>query len=149
MSLPSIWRESGDYLHGCDLYNHGYGGEAHEAWEGLWKTCDKTGPRGRLLHGLIQVAAPHLKLRLGRLDGTHRLLGRGLDHLRFVARKARSRTFTGLKLAQFAECVEANAPPRHRTNHGICDAWPIPRPQPPNDTQPPASRNRKEMQNQG
>lgn len=106
------WRESGDYLFGCDLYNHGYWWEAHEAWEGLWQTCDKSGPQGRFLQGLIQVAAAHLKLRLGRLDGTHRLLGRGLDHLRFVAGEARGRLFMGLELPVFAERVEEYAAAR-------------------------------------
>ena len=104
---PDRWRESSDYLFGCDLYNHGYWWEAHEAWEGLWQVCDKTGPQGRFLQGLIQVAAAHLKLRLGRLDGTHRLLCRGLEHLRFAAGEAPDCAFMGLELVVFAEQVEA------------------------------------------
>src|SRR4030095_3868699 len=38
---PERWRENVDFLHGCDLYNHAYWWEAHEAWEGLWHLTRK------------------------------------------------------------------------------------------------------------
>ena len=58
---PSEWARSIDYLYGCDLYNHAYWWEAHEAWEGLWQLTDKAGIQGRFLQGLIQASACHLK----------------------------------------------------------------------------------------
>ena len=83
--LPERWHESHDFLYGTDLYNHGYWWEAHEAWEGLWQQTDKSGMQGRLLQGLIQISAAHLKLHVGQRDGVDRLLLRAMEHLGFVA----------------------------------------------------------------
>src|SRR5437868_3427744 len=62
---PEQWRRSMEYLYGCDLYNHGYWWEAHEAWEGLWRVVPRDSAQHRFLQGIIQVAACHLKLYLG------------------------------------------------------------------------------------
>src|SRR5207249_3587947 len=70
---PEQWRACDDYLYGCDLYNHGYWWEAHEAWEGLWRVCPKGSVQKRFLQGLIQVSACHLKVRLGSREGVERL----------------------------------------------------------------------------
>src|SRR5262245_31128005 len=67
---PARWRESEEYLHGCDLYNHAYYWEAHEAWEGLWHLTDKSGPAGLFLQGLIQLGASHLKRHMGEPAGS-------------------------------------------------------------------------------
>lgn len=81
---PERWRESEDYLYGCDLYNHGYWWEAHEAWEGLWQVTDKRGVQGRFLQALIQVAACHLKLFEGKREGVRSLMASSEGHMRFV-----------------------------------------------------------------
>lgn len=72
------------YLFGCDLYNHGYWWEAHEAWESLWLSCTHPVQRG-YLQGLIQVANAHLKLEMGRHKAVRRLTEEYLGHLRPVA----------------------------------------------------------------
>lgn len=66
---PEEWDHSFDYLYGCDLYNHAYWWEAHEAWEGLWQLTDKKGAQGHFLQLIIQVSACHLKLHTGKLEG--------------------------------------------------------------------------------
>ncbi len=79
---PAAWSRSTEYLYGCDLYNHGYWWEAHEAWEAIWKLAPRLSPQRLLLQGLIQTGAAHLKYFLGHLDGTRRLLARALNFLR-------------------------------------------------------------------
>ena len=62
---PSRWQTCRAYLYGVDLFNHGYYWEAHEAWEGLWHACGRTGPTGSFLKGLIKLAASGVKVREG------------------------------------------------------------------------------------
>ncbi len=77
---PGSWHGCAAYLYGCDLYNHGYWWEAHEAWESVW--LDSRGPvQRRYLQGLIQVANAHLKLEMGRPRAVARLRREYLDHL--------------------------------------------------------------------
>jgi predicted metal-dependent hydrolase len=66
---PERWHDSRAFLHGIDLFNHGYYWEAHEAWEGLWHACGRRGPVGDLLKGLIRLAAAGVKAREGRPRG--------------------------------------------------------------------------------
>src|SRR5438132_6902310 len=63
------WSQSPTYLYGCDLFNHGYYWEAHEAWESLWHAAGRRGPVAILLKGLIKLAAAGVKIRQGRADG--------------------------------------------------------------------------------
>lgn len=49
------------YLYGIDLFNHGFWWEAHEAWEPLWKACERGSGERLFLQGLIQYAAFLLK----------------------------------------------------------------------------------------
>lgn len=100
------WRESEDYLYGCDLYNHGYWWEAHEAWEGLWQLTDKGGVQGRFLQALIQVAACHMKLFEGKRDGVRSLLASSDRHMRFVLeRQGMERAFMGMDFGGWCESV--------------------------------------------
>lgn len=78
---PAQWRTSEAYLLGCDLYNHAYWWEAHEAWEGLWRVVPNPSRQRRFLQGLIQVSAASLKLRMGHLRGVRELLTRSRGHL--------------------------------------------------------------------
>lgn len=117
---PERWRESGEYLFGCDLYNHGYWWEAHESWEALWQLTDKSGVQGRFLQGLIQVGACHLKLRVGHLRGVRDLLGKFRPHLAFVLERIGDEAYMGLRVRPWVEHVEryyeerlAAAAPQH------------------------------------
>ena len=49
---PEEWRACCDYLYGIDLFNHGFYSEAHEAWEGLWVACGRSGAAATYLQAL-------------------------------------------------------------------------------------------------
>jgi hypothetical protein len=66
---PDRWQECEAYLHGVDLFNHGFYWEAHEAWEGLWHACGRAGPTADFLRGLIKLAAAGVKVREGVPEG--------------------------------------------------------------------------------
>lgn len=100
---PEDWRTSEAYLYGCDLYNHAYWWEAHEAWEGLWQRTDKAGVQGRFLQGLIQVSACHLKLFVRGWDGVARLRRTSEEHLRFALSSIGDETYMGLRVAAFLD----------------------------------------------
>ena len=104
---PERWRESEDYLYGCDLYNHAYWWEAHEAWEGLWQTCDKKSTQGRFLQGLIQAAACHLKLHMHSRSGVDRLRPSSLAYLRGASSEIHTSTYMGLELRAFIDSLDA------------------------------------------
>jgi hypothetical protein len=57
------WDVNEDYLHGIDLFNHGYYWEAHEVWEGLWHAAGREGVVADFLKGLIQLTAAGVKVR--------------------------------------------------------------------------------------
>jgi hypothetical protein len=99
---PEHWRTDEDYLFGCDLYNHAFWWEAHEAWEGLWRLCEPEGISFRFLQGLIQVSAAHLKLFLGRPTGVCRLRERAQGYLSSVAKES-GPVFMGLDVPRFLE----------------------------------------------
>ena len=69
---PDRWQESRAFLHGVDLFNHGYYWEAHEAWESLWHACGRSGLAADFLKGLIKLAAAGVKAREGRPEGVRR-----------------------------------------------------------------------------
>lgn len=69
---PAHWRDCKAFLHGVDLFNHGYYWEAHEAWEGLWRAYPPESNAARLLQGLIKLAAAGVKAREGRARGVSR-----------------------------------------------------------------------------
>ena len=98
---PHEWASSPDYLFGCDLYNHAYWWEAHEAWEGLWQLTDKQAVQGRFLQGLIQVSACHLKIHLGQEAGVRRLYESSSRYLDFVLERTQSEPIMGLDLRAF------------------------------------------------
>ena len=59
-------------LRGVDLYNHGFGWEAHEAWESMWhRPADST--QAAWLQALIQLAAATVQESIGHPDGRARL----------------------------------------------------------------------------
>lgn len=105
---PEHWRQSDAYRYGCDLHNHAYWWEAHEAWEGLWQVCDKKASQGLFLQGLIQVAAAHLKLYVGHERGVARLHSSAVGYLDRVIAAESLRggdLFMGLDLVRFRAAV--------------------------------------------
>ncbi len=69
---PDRWEDFRPYLYGIDLLNRGYYWEAHEAWEGLWHACGRSGRMADFLKALIALAAAGVKLREGRERGVRR-----------------------------------------------------------------------------
>jgi len=104
---PADWAQSIDYLYGCDLYNHAYWWEAHEAWEGLWQLTDKGGIQGRFLKGLIQASACHLKRFLGHANGVERLRRTSLSYMRAVVDEVDRKSYMGLDLVAFVSRLDA------------------------------------------
>ncbi|MCK6483827.1 MAG: DUF309 domain-containing protein [Phycisphaerae bacterium] len=102
---PDRWEESEEYLFGADLYNHAYWWEAHETWESIWQSSDKSGPQGRFLQALIQVSAAHLQRHVGSVEGATRLLERSRTHFDFVQGRV-PETYMGLNLPDFRERVD-------------------------------------------
>ena len=102
---PEDWPNSEDYLFGCDLYNHGYWWEAHEAWEGLWQLTDKQGLQGRFLQSLIQVSARHLKLHTQKTRGIESLGRSSMGHIHHVLENLAGYMFMGLDFKQWTDQV--------------------------------------------
>lgn len=101
---PSRWAASPRYLRGVDLYNHGFGWEAHEVWESLWlRPSDPV--QAECLQALIQLAAASVQQSIGHDDGRSRLCHRALDHLRHVDRDG-DRVYMGLDLTALQQALE-------------------------------------------
>lgn len=98
------WHESNDYLYGVDLHNFGYYWEAHEAWEGIWKTTARNDLPGRYLQGLIQISAALLKRDLKVEGGMRRLGAAGLAKLEEVSRV--HTICCGVELAEYMGRIE-------------------------------------------
>jgi hypothetical protein len=63
------WSSCEAYLHGFDLFNHGYYWEAHEAWESCWHAAGRQGKTADFLKGLIKMAAAGVKHLQGQPAG--------------------------------------------------------------------------------
>ncbi len=96
------WSECSAYLYGVDLFNHRYYWEAHEAWEGPWKTAPQSSILARFLRGLVQLAAMQIKLRDGNERGANKLRIKALDNL---AIPMDSEAYMGLDLAAFCQRI--------------------------------------------
>lgn len=105
---PERWRDNDDYLFGCDLYNHGYLWEAHEAWEGLWHQAKHDPDQAELLQGLIQCAAASLKVPMQQPAGLVKLSEKGTARLFGIAERGRPH-FMGLDLLDFVRAFRAFA----------------------------------------
>jgi hypothetical protein len=100
------WHENEDYLYGCDLYNHGYLWEAHEAWETQWHAAKHDVDQADVLQGLIQCAAACLKIPMEQPRGLEKLAAAGTGRLERVARERGGR-YMGLDLAAFVQAFRA------------------------------------------
>lgn len=92
----SAWRTLTDWLFGVDLFNAFFFWEAHESWEGLWASKPRHSAPGRMLQGLIQVAAALLKIHLRSVPGAASLSRDGLEKMTDAA--AETPTLLGLDL---------------------------------------------------
>ncbi len=122
MPTAENWEASEEYLYGCDLYNHGYWWEAHEAWEALWHLPEKGSVAKHFLQGLIQVSARHLQLRLGHLPGIERLRDSSRAHFDEALAHLDGTRFMGICIVSFLADVDryyeavlsdVRRPPRH------------------------------------
>ncbi len=102
---PENWRESEAYLFGCDLYNHGYWWEAHEAWEGMWHVVPKPSAQRSFLQGMIQVTAGQMQVQLGKAEGVRRLQMTSRRHLEVVLEVVGDGEFMGLGLSDWLRDV--------------------------------------------
>lgn len=102
---PEAWRTCDDYLYGCDLYNHAYWWEAHEAWEGLWRVTPRESAQHAFLQGLIQTTACHLKRLMRSPDGVARLRTTSLGYLRTPLMEAGEGPYMGLPLRKFVDAL--------------------------------------------
>lgn len=102
---PARWRDSHAYLRGIDLFNHGYYWEAHEAWEGLWNACGRSGATALFLQALIVLAAAFLKSRAGSETGA-RAHARRVFELLDDAGHAEQAPFMGLRPASLKELAQ-------------------------------------------
>jgi hypothetical protein len=107
------WQESRDYLHGIDLFNHGYYWEAHEVWEGLWRAAGRTGSTADFLKGLIKLAAAGVKVRQGQPRGVASHASGAAAHFRAIAdERGEDASYLGLRLRAllaFAGRIEQQA----------------------------------------
>ncbi len=104
------WQSCKSYLHGIDLFNHGYYWESHESWEVVWNAAGREGEVADFLKGLIKLAAASVKAREGSANGIARHATRG-DRL-FSKIEPKSPILMGLSLAElraFAQTIVANA----------------------------------------
>jgi hypothetical protein len=126
---PSQPLASEDFLHGIDLFNHGYYWEAHEAWEGLWRVSRARGEHAttQFLQALIKLAAAGFKVRQGRPEGVRRHASRAAELLAAVRGSMGSARWAGLSigtLLAFARRVSEHPPKRP----AVVGAGPMPVP---------------------
>jgi hypothetical protein len=98
---PNNWRASQAYLHGLDLFNHGFFWEAHEVWEGLWHAAGRKGLIADFLKGLIKLAAAGVKVHEGKPEGLRSHLARAGQLFQQVAeaRTGQGDFYLGLQLS--------------------------------------------------
>ncbi|MCC5809570.1 MAG: DUF309 domain-containing protein [Ectothiorhodospiraceae bacterium] len=111
------------YAYGCDLFNHGYWWECHEAWEALWHGTGRRGAGGLALQALIQVANAHLKLRMGMPRAVERLTAMARDHARTALQEAPA-PVPGLDLAGWVEANRRYLAGRLTAGDGDAAAFP-------------------------
>jgi len=109
------WEEDLGYVRGCDLFDHRYLWEAHEAWEGVWHQVPVDSSYRYLLQGLIQAAAGVLKRHVQHTAGAARLHARSREKLLRVL-EAEGPRFKGMDLPELVTRLDA-------VHSGGC--WPI------------------------
>lgn len=108
---PTADIDSEEFTWGCELFNHGYYWEAHEAWEGIWHVADRDSPLRSLLKALILLSAAGVKIREGKQTPAVRHAGRAAGLLRKLAtsREERFGRALGVGPSAIADAAEATA----------------------------------------
>ena len=96
------WSENIDYLYGVDLFNFAYWWEAHEAWEGDWRSA--AGDQKLFLQGLIQVSAALIKWNARQFRGMRGLSAAGRGKLYEVS--IENSSFMGINLDRFIKRLD-------------------------------------------
>jgi len=78
--FPHAWSDCPAYLFGVDLFNLRYYWEAHESWEEVWNAVGHRTRPGRMLQGMIQVAAALLKQHMESATGAARNFRKACRH---------------------------------------------------------------------
>lgn len=142
---PTRWQESRAYLHGIDLFNHGYYWEAHEVWEGLWRAAGRAGSTADFLKGLIKLAAAGVKVRQGQPRGVDSHAVGAAELFRAILHeRGDDASYLGLRLRDLlanAERIEKQASPvRTEEDDGVkvvFDFLLLPAPPPSRKNTPP------------
>lgn len=108
---PAADIESEEFTWGCELFNHGYYWEAHEAWEGIWQVADKGSRLRSLLKALILLSAAGVKIREGKHTPAMRHAGRAAGLLRELTTSRDERFVRALAMepSAIADAAEATA----------------------------------------
>lgn len=85
LDIERHWRRCEPYLYGVDLFNRAYFWEAHEAWEEVWHAVGHRTLSGRMVQGMIQVAAALLQRHRGMERGAERNFAKARAHFEAVA----------------------------------------------------------------
>jgi len=117
---PEQWRESRSYLLGVDLFNRAYLWEAHEAWEEVWNAVERGSMPGRMVQGMIQVAAALLKLHMKVPGGAVGNYRKASAHFDWIERELNQRnvdppSYLGVELLAWPSAVEGYLAGRTRT----------------------------------
>lgn len=75
------WRRCEPFLHGLDLFNHGYWWESHELFEGLWGAAGRRTTVGNSLQILILCAVAHLHADAVRSRAAQHVLAKAEAHI--------------------------------------------------------------------
>ncbi|WP_083531254.1 DUF309 domain-containing protein [Pararhizobium antarcticum] len=117
---PTADLDSEEFTWGCELFNHGYYWEAHEAWEGIWQVADRGSQLRSLLKALILLSAAGVKIREGKRTPAMRHAGRAAGLLRGLSASPREHFFLALAVepSVIADVAEATAvaPPTLRVS---------------------------------
>jgi hypothetical protein len=98
------WRECPAYVHGIDLFNHGYYWEAHEAWEGCWNAAGRRGAIADFLKAMIQLCVAGVKDLEGVPEGVSKHARRAGELFRDLA--GQREVFLGVRLAELIALSE-------------------------------------------
>lgn len=96
--FPERWKVNETYLLGVDLYNYGYWWEAHEAFEGLWKSAPGNSLSKDFFQGLIKISGAFLKWHQQKKTGLQFLYVGGIEHLLHVCQS--QEIYMGLNLME-------------------------------------------------
>jgi len=95
------WRNCQAFLHGIDLFNHGYWWEAHEALEADWLAAGQDSLPGNFVQGLIQIAAAQLKRFIDQPRGAELLTASGVAKLSLA-----SGVYLGIEISALIAATE-------------------------------------------